>query len=68
MGIGQRVILVIAHHNMRFARLYHAPCNRDRQANTWPAINQVAQKNYFAPRVAINTAALVVTQLLQQSR
>ena len=64
--IGQGIVFVIAHHDIRLPRFYHVPGDAQRQPNAWAAIDQVAEKDHPAARMAVHPRLQAIAELLQQ--
>ena len=66
--IRQGVVFVIAHHDQRFAGIDHAAGQLHRQADARTTINDIAEKDDLAGRVAIDAIDDVIAERLQQRR
>jgi len=61
-----RIELMIAHDASGGSRIDHSPHKIDGGQLLWPAIDQIAQKDCPAPRMAPGSCALAIPEVLQQ--
>ena len=66
VAVGQRIVLMVAHDDVRLPRLHHAPGDGDGQADARPPVDQVAEEDHLASWMPIDPAALMVPEAFEQ--